>query len=68
MDLSTGGNLVECRQDIVNHSTIPIGTVPIYSMIIGRKIEELTYDMILQRSSSGRPFRASIISRFTPAF
>jgi phosphomethylpyrimidine synthase len=48
MDLSTGGNLVECRQDILDHSTIPIGTVPIYSMIIGKKIEDLTYDMILK--------------------
>jgi phosphomethylpyrimidine synthase len=47
MDLSTGGNLVECRQAIVDHSTIPIGTVPIYSMILGRQIEELTYDVIL---------------------
>ncbi len=47
MDLSTGGNLVECRQAIIDHSTIPIGTVPIYSMIIGRKIEDLTYAMIL---------------------
>ena len=47
MDLSTGGNLNECRQAIIDHSTIPIGTVPIYSMIIGRRIEDLTYDMIL---------------------
>jgi len=47
MDLSTGGNLVECRQAIIDHSTIPIGTVPIYSMIIGRSIEDLSYDMIL---------------------
>ncbi|HUI24853.1 MAG TPA: phosphomethylpyrimidine synthase ThiC, partial [Candidatus Kryptonia bacterium] len=48
MDLSTGGNLNECRQAIIDHSTIPIGTVPIYSMIIGRRIEDLTYDVILQ--------------------
>jgi phosphomethylpyrimidine synthase len=48
MDLSTGGNLHECRQAIIDHSTIPIGTVPIYSMIIGRPIEELTYDVILK--------------------
>ncbi|HSD11712.1 MAG TPA: phosphomethylpyrimidine synthase ThiC [Candidatus Binatia bacterium] len=47
MDLSTGGNLRECRQAIVDHATIPIGTVPIYSMIIGRRIEDLTYDVIL---------------------
>jgi len=47
MDLSTGGDLDACRQAIIDHSTIPIGTVPIYSMIIGRNIEELTYDDIL---------------------
>ncbi len=48
MDLSTGGNLNECRQAIIDNSTIPIGTVPIYSMIIGRQIEDLTYDSILK--------------------
>ena len=48
MDLSTGGDLTECRQAIIDHSTIPIGTVPIYSMIIGRRIEDLTYDTILK--------------------
>ncbi|MBX3397051.1 MAG: phosphomethylpyrimidine synthase ThiC [Phycisphaerae bacterium] len=48
MDLSTGGKLDECRQAIIDHSTIPIGTVPIYSMIIGRSIEDLDYDTILK--------------------
>ena len=48
MDLSTGGELDECRQRIIDNSTIPIGTVPLYSMIIGRSIEELTYDEILK--------------------
>jgi len=47
MDLSTGGNLDECRQAIIHHSRVPIGTVPIYSMIIGRKIEELSVEVIL---------------------
>jgi len=47
MDLSTGGNLNECRQAIIDHATIPIGTVPIYSMIIGRRIEDLSYEVIL---------------------
>jgi phosphomethylpyrimidine synthase len=47
MDLSTGGDLTRCRQAIIDHSTIPIGTVPVYSMIIGRRIEDLTYDDIL---------------------
>jgi len=48
MDLSTGGDLVGCRQAIIDHATIPIGTVPIYSMILGRSIEELSYDVILE--------------------
>jgi len=48
MDLSTGGNLDECRDAIVRNSTVPIGTVPIYSMIIGRKIEDLDERMILE--------------------
>jgi len=48
MDLSTGGNLDECRQAIIENSTVPIGTVPIYSMIIGRTIESLSYDLILK--------------------
>ena len=47
MDLSTGGDLAACRQAIIDHATIPIGTVPIYGMIIGRRIEDLTYDVIL---------------------
>jgi len=48
MDLSTGGDLGACRQAIVDNATIPIGTVPIYGMIVGRRIEELTYDVILR--------------------
>jgi phosphomethylpyrimidine synthase len=48
MDLSTGGELDCCRQAIIDHSTIPIGTVPIYSMIIGRTIEELDHETILR--------------------
>src|SRR5437764_8946374 len=47
MDLSTGGDLAACRQAIIDHATIPIGTVPIYSMIVGRRIEDLSYDLIL---------------------
>src|SRR6202789_744304 len=48
MDLSTGGDLDECREAIIRNSTVPIGTVPIYSMIIGRSIENLSYDVILK--------------------
>ena len=48
MDLSTGGDLDECREAILKNSTVPIGTVPLYSMIIGRKIEDLDREMILE--------------------
>ncbi|MHC5115189.1 MAG: phosphomethylpyrimidine synthase ThiC, partial [Planctomycetota bacterium] len=48
MDLSTGGDLDACRDAIIRHSTVPIGTVPIYSMIIGRKLEDLTDEVILE--------------------
>ncbi|HRE89816.1 MAG TPA: phosphomethylpyrimidine synthase [Myxococcota bacterium] len=48
MDLSTGGDLDACRDAIIRASTVPIGTVPIYSMIIGRKIEDLGYADILE--------------------
>ncbi len=48
MDLSTGGDLDACREAIIRNSTVPIGTVPIYSMIIGRRIEDLSYDWILE--------------------
>jgi phosphomethylpyrimidine synthase len=48
MDLSTGGDLDACRLAIIQSSTVPIGTVPIYSMILGRKIEDLTPDLILK--------------------
>ncbi len=47
MDLSTGGDLDECREAILAHSSVPIGTVPIYSMIIGRRLESLEIDDIL---------------------
>ena len=47
MDLSTGGDLDACREAIVRNSTVPIGTVPIYSMIIGRKLEDLDMECVL---------------------
>jgi phosphomethylpyrimidine synthase len=47
MDLSTGGDIDACREAIVRNSRVPIGTVPIYSMILGRRIEELTERVIL---------------------
>jgi len=52
MDLSTGGDLVATRQAMIDHSPVPIGTVPMYSMITRpdgsvRAVEDLTCDEIL---------------------
>jgi len=48
MDLSTGGDLDACREAILRKATVPIGTVPIYSMILGRRIEDLSEKVILE--------------------
>jgi phosphomethylpyrimidine synthase len=48
MDLSTGGDLDATREAIVKNARVPIGTVPIYSMIIGRRIEELDERAVLE--------------------
>ena len=47
MDLSTGGDLDGCREAIIQNARAPIGTVPIYSMVIGRRIEDLTEKVIM---------------------
>ncbi len=48
MDLSTGGDLDATRDAIIKASSVPIGTVPIYSMIIGRNIEDLDAASVLE--------------------
>ncbi len=48
MDLSTGGDLDATRSAIIRNASLPIGTVPIYSMIIGRKIEDLDAAAVLE--------------------
>ncbi|MFB3786871.1 MAG: phosphomethylpyrimidine synthase ThiC [bacterium] len=49
MDLSTGGNIPEIRQAIIDHSPVPIGTVPVYEALTKvRRIEDLTEDILLE--------------------
>jgi phosphomethylpyrimidine synthase len=48
MDLSTGGDLDGCREAIIHNARAPIGTVPIYSMVVGRRIEDLTEKVIME--------------------
>ena len=50
MDLSTGGDLDMIRKAVIEHSTVPIGTVPIYQILhdVKDKIEDLTIDKMLE--------------------
>ncbi|MBI3921802.1 MAG: phosphomethylpyrimidine synthase ThiC, partial [Armatimonadetes bacterium] len=49
MDLSTGGNIPEIRQAIIDNSPVPIGTVPIYEALSKvRRVEDLTIDIMLE--------------------
>ena len=48
MDLSTGGDVDRCRCMLIENSPVPLGTVPLYEMIIHKTIDELTYDDILE--------------------
>ena len=42
MDLSTGGDLNATREHLIANATVPIGTVPMYEMIVGRNVEDLS--------------------------
>ncbi|MBN2326392.1 MAG: phosphomethylpyrimidine synthase ThiC, partial [Candidatus Omnitrophica bacterium] len=49
MDLSTGGAIHEIRQAIIDHSPVPVGTVPTYEALTKvRRIEDLTEDILLE--------------------
>jgi len=53
MDLSTGGNLAKIRTRLLESSTVPFGTVPIYEAVVGivkkqRPISSMSEDDILK--------------------
>lgn len=49
MDLSTGGDIARIRQAIIEASTVPVGTVPIYEAVTRvRRIEDLTISVLLE--------------------
>ena len=49
MDLSTGGDIDKIRQEIIAHSEIPVGTVPIYQAIVEKgDILDVTSDDLLK--------------------
>jgi phosphomethylpyrimidine synthase len=50
MDLSTGGDVDEIRRAVIEHSDVPIGTVPMYQMLhdLDNKIEDLSVEKMLE--------------------
>ena len=49
MDLSTGGDIPRIRQAIIDHSPVPIGTVPIYEALSRvRRLEDLSASLMLE--------------------
>jgi phosphomethylpyrimidine synthase len=48
MDLSTGGNLDDIRRRLLARCTAPFGTVPIYQVIEGRNVEDVSPEIILR--------------------
>ena len=59
MDLSTGKDIDRIRQAMIDHATVPIGTVPIYQMLeeLGGDIEEMEtqhfLDMVEHQAKQG---------------
>ncbi|RXJ97652.1 phosphomethylpyrimidine synthase [Arcobacter sp. CECT 8986] len=75
MDLSTGGDLDAIRSAVIKHSTVPIGTVPIYQILhdVKDKIEDLTIEKMLetlekqaQQGVSYFTIHAGFLLRFMP--
>ena len=60
MDLSTGDNLDRIRRHLIAHAAVPIGTVPMYSMLAEKPLEELTrrdmLEMIRRQAQQGVDF------------
>ncbi len=49
MDLSTGGDIPAIREEILRHSPVPIGTVPIYEALNRvKRLEDLNIDVYIE--------------------
>lgn len=74
MDLSTGGDLDKIRRQLIENCPVPFGTVPIYEMIIGRSVEDITPKVILdtveKQAKQGVDFftiHAGVLKQYLPA-
>ena len=74
MDLSTGGDIDAIRQAVIDNSSVPVGTVPIYQAVQQVKaIEDLTPDdfveMIEHQAKQGTDYQtihAGILREYVP--
>jgi phosphomethylpyrimidine synthase len=75
MDLSTGGDIPRIREAIINHSPVPIGTVPIYEALsrVNGKIADLTWpimrDVIEEQAEQGVDYmtiHAGVLIQYVP--
>src|SRR3972149_4064146 len=62
MDLSTGGDIDRIRQAIIDSSTVPIGTVPIYQAVAQvKRVEDLTpgdfVEMVEHQAKQGTDYQ-----------
>ena len=74
MDLSTGGDIDRIRQAIIDSSTVPIGTVPIYQAVAQvKRVEDLTPDdfveMVEHQAKQGTDYQtihAGLLLEYLP--
>ncbi|MFB3052327.1 MAG: phosphomethylpyrimidine synthase ThiC, partial [Dehalococcoidia bacterium] len=74
MDLSTGGDIDSIRKAIIDSSTVPIGTVPIYQVVTRvDRVEDLTQDdfveMIEHQAKQGTDYQtihAGVLLEYLP--
>ena len=75
MDLSTGGDIPRIREAILNHSPVPIGTVPIYEALtrVNGRIADLTWsvmrDVIVEQAEQGVDYmtiHAGVLIQYVP--
>lgn len=74
MDLSTGGNIPQIRQTIIEHSEVPIGTVPVYEALSridssDMLTDELILDVIREQAEQGVDYmtiHAGLLEKHVP--
>ncbi len=75
MDLSTGGDIPRIREAIINHSPVPIGTVPLYEALtrVDGRIADLTWpimrDVIVEQAEQGVDYmtiHAGVLIQYVP--